>query len=289
MRLNYVRDISEKSYSFSNTPGTQARCLPFYVNGCGHFYANTAYLTEREGLDDYLLFYTLAGSGVLEYNGSRFSLEPMRAVLIHCMLPHRYKTASQEPWDFKFIHFSGSAARLYFDMINEGGLNAVLMDGKNNISECISSIISIIRHPGFHKDIRASLEINNILTRIVTTRSLPPNNTRYYQHTDDIEKVIGYIERNYTKDISTDLLAALIPISKYHFIRLFKEYMGLGLYEYVINYRVNISKILLRETNYSISEVCANSGFNDVNNYIRCFKKLVGTTPAHYRKHMILI
>ena len=80
-----------------------------------------------------------------------------------------------------------------------------------------------------------------------------------------------------------ELLGA-IPLSKFHFMRLFKRYSGFSPYEYVLNYRIHDSKRLLKESDLSVKEIAYQVGFNDVNNYIREFKKLVGTTPVKYRK-----
>jgi AraC-like DNA-binding protein len=67
---------------------------------------------------------------------------------------------------------------------------------------------------------------------------------------------------------------------------MFKRHTGLTPYEYLINFRINQSKSLLKETNETVAIISELVGFGDVNNYIRYFKKLVGSTPGSYRKHL---
>ena len=48
-----------------------------------------------------------------------------------------------------------------------------------------------------------------------------------------------------------------------------------------------MSKKLLKETESSVSDIAAAVGFGDTNNFIRYFKRLVGTTPGNYRRYWI--
>ena len=49
-------------------------------------------------------------------------------------------------------------------------------------------------------------------------------------------------------------------------------------------YRLAVAKSLLYSTELSVSEVAEQTGFGDVNNFIRYFKNDTGVTPLHYRK-----
>ncbi|MFS0614453.1 helix-turn-helix domain-containing protein [Lederbergia ruris] len=54
--------------------------------------------------------------------------------------------------------------------------------------------------------------------------------------------------------------------------------------EYLTRRRLTESKILLTNSNYTIREIAAQIGYNNVNSYIRFFKKYEGITPGEYRK-----
>ena len=63
-----------------------------------------------------------------------------------------------------------------------------------------------------------------------------------------------------------------------------KQYTGKTLNQYIINYRVHISKNLLLTTNYSISQIAEMVGFNYTSHYLSAFKKITDTTPYKFRK-----
>ena len=96
--------------------------------------------------------------------------------------------------------------------------------------------------------------------------------------------VIDFIQNNYSDSISIDDMIQNIHISKYHFIRLFHRIMGTTPYNYLTNYRINKSKLLLRTTNKSIAEISEECGFLDTSNFISQFKQNTNQKPTDYRR-----
>lgn len=288
MKLNYVMDISEKSFSFSHTPGIQSQRLPFYVHNCGHFYSQSSYFTEREGLDNYLLIYTISGRGYLKYKDVNYNLEPNQAVIFYCNEPQFYKTASQEPWEFKWLHLNGTAIVEYYNIINGDSLNVVFMGEHSKISEKFDTIFQTITDNTLIADIKINSVLTAIITEITVMRHSSLNNKKYYQHKAEIDKVISFIKENYNRKITIEELTTSVFISKYYFLRLFKASIGQSPCEYLINYRINVAKYLLKTSELSVSEICYRVGFADANNFIRYFKKLVGVTPLYYRKYWVI-
>ncbi|MBC7961282.1 MAG: helix-turn-helix transcriptional regulator, partial [Vallitaleaceae bacterium] len=54
-------------------------------------------------------------------------------------------------------------------------------------------------------------------------------------------------------------------------------------FDYLIHYRITMSKALLHDNNLSIQGISEAVGYKNANNFIRNFKKLVGETPHQYR------
>ena len=77
-------------------------------------------------------------------------------------------------------------------------------------------------------------------------------------------------------------------MSPYHFLRLFKESMGLTPYRYVIERRVERARELLRRSSLPISEVALSCGFTDQSHLSWHFKRLVGLTPKAFREALPL-
>lgn len=99
-----------------------------------------------------------------------------------------------------------------------------------------------------------------------------------------IKKIILYIESNYKKKICIKDLAKEINMNEQYFCRFFKNATGKSPIKYTNEYRIKKSEELLKETNMKIIEVCLESGFNNMGNFINTFKKQTGLSPIAYRK-----
>lgn len=106
------------------------------------------------------------------------------------------------------------------------------------------------------------------------------------EHSDKFAQVLQYIETNYGEPLTLDSVASLIGFSKYHFIRLFKDYTGTTFYEYLTSKRIQHAKELLF-TNMGITEIAFSCGFNNQTSFCRTFKKECGMPPTEYRQRVL--
>jgi len=95
---------------------------------------------------------------------------------------------------------------------------------------------------------------------------------------------IEYIEHNLGDSLNLDTIANNMNYSKYHFHRLFLSEMGVCVTEYVRRRRVIRSASILVLSDINISTIAYDFGFNNIDTYIRCFKRYYGITPSEYRK-----
>lgn len=95
-----------------------------------------------------------------------------------------------------------------------------------------------------------------------------------------------FIETNYSKEITLEEVAKNVSISPQYFSKLFKEETGDNFIEYLTKVRIEQGKNLLKNTNYSVKEICYKIGYSDPNYFSRLFKKNVGVSPTEYFKKM---
>ena len=87
-----------------------------------------------------------------------------------------------------------------------------------------------------------------------------------------IEKVIDYIEENLRYEINLADCARVSGYSPYHFLRIFRDAVGLTPADYIRKRRISeISKEILRG-NQNISLIAFRYGFNSKENFVRAFK-----------------
>ena len=97
MKLQYHYALSGDSYDVRHTSGAIAKNLNFHVDSLGHYHTYPGYYTDREGLDTYLLLFTLSGQGYLEYQGQEYFMTKDTAALISCSEHQFYRTESAKP------------------------------------------------------------------------------------------------------------------------------------------------------------------------------------------------
>lgn len=81
------------------------------------------------------------------------------------------------------------------------------------------------------------------------------------------------LEQHYTEDITIDRLAATAGLSRYHFMRLFKEKFGKGVIEYVTDLRLKEARRLMRgQTKLSLTDIAYKVGYKNETYFSNMFK-----------------
>ena len=97
-------------------------------------------------------------------------------------------------------------------------------------------------------------------------------------------RVVDLFHEHLDGDIKLETLADECGLSVSHFARSFRRSFGTSAHRYLILKRVEIAKALLSETNYSLVDVAAQTGFSDQAALTRAFANVVGATPAKWRR-----
>ena len=99
-----------------------------------------------------------------------------------------------------------------------------------------------------------------------------------------LNRVSEFIDAQIPNPIAITDLAALAGLSHYHFIRAFKDTVGLTPYQYVLSERSRRATALLSNPDLSLGDVALAVGFSDVSHLNRVFRKFSGVTPAVFRR-----
>ena len=94
---------------------------------------------------------------------------------------------------------------------------------------------------------------------------------------------VEMIEKDYSKDISLDSIAAKIGFTSSYFSTLFKQEMGDTYINYLNKYRISRAKEMLHEKNSTVCNIAKQAGFSSSYSFIRTFKKYEGITPGEYK------
>jgi len=114
------------------------------------------------------------------------------------------------------------------------------------------------------------------------------NNTPDQQrYSDDIngkiERVKSFLRRNYHKKVNLEDAAEIVCLSPKYLSRIFKENTGESFSEYRLRFKIEKAKELLEVTGQTVNEISYKMGYNNLESFIRIFKKLEGCTPTEFR------
>jgi AraC family transcriptional regulator len=98
-----------------------------------------------------------------------------------------------------------------------------------------------------------------------------------------LKQVKDYIEENLAEELAIANLAALIPMSQFHFARAFKTLVGEPPHRYILQRRIERAKVLLCATRLSAAEIAYQVGFSNPSHFSAQFRKLLGVTPKQFR------
>jgi len=98
-----------------------------------------------------------------------------------------------------------------------------------------------------------------------------------------IATAVRFIELHFNQPLNLEELSALVGISPYHFLRTFRQVVGLTPHQFLLRRRLSEAALRLRTTTDQVLEVALDAGFGDLSNFNHTFRAAFGTTPIKYR------
>lgn len=99
-----------------------------------------------------------------------------------------------------------------------------------------------------------------------------------------IQQSIDYIENHIQEPLSVDTLAAQVGFSPYHYYRIFGEYVGVPVMEYIRKRRMMHAGYDLCTSHDRILDIAVAYGFDTHAGFTRAFRKSMKVSPEHYRR-----
>ncbi|MBE7043789.1 MAG: helix-turn-helix domain-containing protein [Ruminococcaceae bacterium] len=100
-----------------------------------------------------------------------------------------------------------------------------------------------------------------------------------------IGEILKYIARNYHEKLTTASLAEEFHMNEQYLCKFFKRKTGKSPTQYINHYRIEKAILFLETSDYSMTEIAFNVGFDDSNYFSRIFKKHIGQTPREYKNN----
>ncbi|MGE4586620.1 MAG: AraC family transcriptional regulator [Mangrovibacterium sp.] len=260
-------------------------CEDLYVTDIGYYPQAVHHFRERkEGVEQTILIYNVAGSGFIHVSGRETRLDAGHFFIIPEGLPHAYAACPKNPWSIYWIHVSGRKS----GYLARPALQSVPVLPNNNsrINERIDLFREIFRSLERGYSIETLEYVNLCLPRLLATFSYLSQYRSFKEQIamDPVSRSINYMLEHISQKISLEELAGEVSLSMSHFSRLFQSRTGHSPVDYHIQLKIQHSCRLLDNTGLSVSDVAREAGYEDPFYFSRQFRKVMNMSPREYRK-----
>ena len=232
------------------------------------------------------LFYVVDGKGEFNIQGQRFPLKQNDFVIINPQVEHTELSSPDEPLEYIVLGINGlSFSNL--TPVSEGGhpfsfFN--LRDEQKDILRYLNAMVQEATSQSMSYELVCHNLLEILLIKILRHQHFDLEVGKQSKATKDISFIKHYLETYYHESIQLEDLASMTHLSRFYISHSFKKEIGMSPMEYLIAIRIKESKILLRTTNYSISQVADIVGFTTPTYFSKQFRKSTGISPTDYRE-----
>jgi AraC-like DNA-binding protein len=246
---------------------------------------------------------TKSGSGYYMADGHKYEIKPGDIFIINNIEPHFMFSIDPSVemvqqvimFDPRFIHsvenqnFDFRYLRVFFDR----GANFLhKIDRDNPAAEEIRHIFNEMENEFGEKKPEHELMVKIALMRMLVcllrhydyTGSETGNQNKRRQDLKLITKVTDHIHTNLNQTIKLEHLAELVFMNPSYFSTFFKKYVGISPSRFIAQKRVNRAVELLAVSNKPVRDIAELCGFNNIANFNKIFKNLMGRVPSDFRK-----
>ena len=114
---------------------------------------------------------------------------------------------------------------------------------------------------------------------------IPENPVQIEEYIFRINRVIDYIDKSLSKELTLEELADVANFSKFHFHRIFNVFIGETLGHFISRLRLEkAAYLLVSQLRLSVTEIALDTGFSGSSSFSRSFKNFFGMSPSVWRK-----
>lgn len=236
---------------------------------------------------DLEVLYCNKGGFTVEHDEEKFHISAGDAILIGSCVPH---SVDADPDTEGYVislgyHLFGDD----FDYIRSLQFSPPYLKCSLEMREEIGRIVELrLRGDGLSDDLELRGRIYRLISLLL--RGLPVAKKVSKGHQDrlyaitKIQRALDFVAAHYSENLSLEQVAALSGYEKSSFCRSFKNATNTTFHKYLNSYRINMAKVLLTESDESISQISSRVGFTQHKNFCRLFKEIHSLSPSDYRK-----
>jgi AraC-like DNA-binding protein len=143
------------------------------------------------------------------------------------------------------------------------------------------------KEEGYKQLLKANLlKLLILIGREYASSEMPgtENSCLHKKYMNAVSYSIEFINGNFAQDLRLEDICKYAMMSQAYFSSMFKQLTKMTFTEYINNLRIKKAMEILRKSSEKITDICYDTGFNEVSHFNRVFKKYSGFAPSAYRK-----
>ena len=271
-------------------PGSTSFLPPVVPLNAGYFKGRSIRHTVRlAGTKDWLLIYTLRGSGLYRYDGGEFRSGPDDVTLFRPGAFQDYQCApGAREWELRYAHFLPRAEWLSWLNWPEQAAGLMVLHLKEpalrrRIALRLGDMIRLSRSAHPHRE---ELGLNALEEALLWCDTMNPQ--RASAGLDPrIRKAMDFLTAHVAEPFSEESLARAAGLSASHLRHLFRAQAGDSPRQFHELQRLRRAKDLLAMSRLTVGEIAHDLGFDNPFYFTLRFKKYTGENPTAFRKRVV--
>ena len=255
----------------------------------GESQTKTIHIQGPKLYDFYLLHFILKGKGTYETERGCYQLEQGDIFLIRPQELITYQSDPKEPWHYVWVAFKGNHVEPLLQSVTF--INAIDVVSVYEIEDAVMycrSIYNAFKDKLFGSSLRASGLFYLLLSSLQLKEQPIEHSSLNIEKEHPIAKqMIQYLTTQFANPLSIEVMAETLGYNRAYLSRIFKQYTQLSPRTYLLHYRLDRARHLLRARHdLTIEQVAASVGIQDALYFSKQFKRYTSQSPTQYRLNL---
>ena len=228
------------------------------------------------------LLFVVSGEGSFSFNQEQSPLRRGDLVIIPPYTEHTERSSQNHPLEYYVLGIDGISFLSQKD--RECAQVFCNFEHDPSIHELFRQMLYEIRTAQYGSQTICQHLLEILILKIIRSQQLIPVSINSIRMTKECAQIKEYLDSNYAEHITLDTLTGLTHMNKYYMVYSFTKYAGLSPIQYLNQTRLKRAQHLLKNTNYSISDIASSTGFSSQSYFTQIFRKNFNMTPVKYRQ-----
>lgn len=238
----------------------------------------------------YELYLLTEGERTLYIENDEYIMQKNQILLIPANIPHRtdggYYTRYLVNFSEEYLDKSEYSV---IDLFQRHQIS-ITQEEANNLKKIINLMFKIQEDNSKSNKSTKDYNFNTLFRYLIFSLTQLTNYPTYKfiaknQYNDRTKKIIDYIDKHFSENITLDLLCKIFYISKPALCSSFKKNTNMSIIDYLLKTRLKNAQNKLMYSNKSICDIAMSCGFSSQQYFYLIFKKHLKVSPQTFRKN----